>query len=95
MKIKENLAIMHTQDTDIITSDNGTEFANEATVLLANSLGTMFTFTLAHRPQVNSIAERVNKITFFPYLFARENVALGSQHPKDPKWIEFFKAIVA
>ena len=31
---------MHTQDTDIITSDNGTEFANEATVLLAYSLGT-------------------------------------------------------
>jgi hypothetical protein len=47
--------------TDIFIADNGTEFTNEAAEIVANALGTMFTFTIAHRPQANSIVERVNQ----------------------------------
>jgi len=46
--------------TQIIWSDNGSEFVSEISTAVAKAMGSTWQYTLAHRPQANSHVEWVN-----------------------------------
>jgi len=46
--------------TQIIWSDNGSEFVSETSTAVAKAMGSTWQYTVAYRPQANSHVERVN-----------------------------------
>jgi hypothetical protein len=46
--------------TEVVWADQGKEFLAEASKIMAQILGTAFTFTIANRPQANGVVERLN-----------------------------------